>query len=232
MTTRKTFISATAALAAAPHLAAAAAVPATSPSPSQAPIPKLEFDLAAFDALLDRDAAHKHLFADRKLDGGNGLAAVRSTLNAYGDIGVGTSAIATAIVLYHGASITMAMDDHVWNTYLLPVSPEIKQAEPEIAKDFESVADAKTKGNPLLKPKAGDYHDSVEALSADGLRLFVCNNALKGISSALAHAKKLHPAAVYADISAHLVHQTTIVPAGVWAIHYGQEKKYTLLQTS
>lgn len=232
MTTRKEFIAATAALAAVPQAAAAADTAPPKPAPSQAPMPKLAFDLAGFDALLERNVPHKHLFADRKLDRGSGLEGVRNMLNAYTSIGVSASSVAPAIVLYHGASIFIAMDDHVWDTYVLPMRSEMNKLSPDLAKDVESVADAKTTGNPLLHPKAGDDGASVQALSADGLRFFVCNNALMGFSEALAHAKSLHAADVYADLSKHLVPSTTVVPAGVWAIHYSQEKKYTLLQTS
>lgn len=230
MTTRKGFIVATAALAATPQIASAAS-PSPRPAPSQAPIPKLNFDLAAFDALLDREIAHKHLFADRKIDGGSGLDAVRSTLNAYRDIGVAVADVATAMVLYHGPSISIAMDDYVWDTYLIPGQPAIKKASPEMSADFSSVLTPKTKGNPLLKPKPNDYDASVQALSADGLRFFVCNNALRGFAEAVAKSLNVHATDVYADLAKHFVPNTTIVPAGVWAIHYSQQKRYTLLQT-
>lgn len=229
MTSRKDFIAATAALAAAPQLAGAA-TPAPK-APDSPAIPKLNFDLAAFNAILANDVPHKHLFADRKIAGGSGLGAVRSTLNAYKDIGVPASDIATAIVLYHGPSICIAMDDHVWSTYLLPVGAAMKKSSPEIAKDFATVVDSKTKGNPLLRPQPSDENTSVQALTADGLRFFVCNNALKGFATLIGHEKGMKPADVYADISRHLVPNTTVVPAGVWAIQYSQEKKYTLLQT-
>src|SRR5215469_10476194 len=108
MTTRKDFIAATAALAATPQIAAAA-TPAKA-SPADAPLPKLHFDLPGFDASLDRYVPHKHLFADRHLDGGSGIGAIQNTLNAYRDLGIAQADVTTVMVLYHGASIFLAAD--------------------------------------------------------------------------------------------------------------------------
>ena len=229
MATRRAFIAASAALAASPGLAAAA-VP--EPKPAQSPIPKLNFDVSAFDALLDRDVSHKHLFTARKLDYGGVLSAIRNTLNAYRDIGVSPAQVASAAVLYHGISILIAMDDYVWDTYVLPLPADMKQKSPDLYKDFETVLKGSAKGNPVLKPKPGDENASVQALAGDGLRLFVCNNALVGFAQEAAKDKQKHPADVYSDIAKHLVPNATAVPAGVWAVHAIQERNYTLLQTS
>src|SRR5215469_2105866 len=137
MTTRKHFIAATAALAATPQLAAAA-TPAKA-SPADAPLPKLHFDLSGFDASLDRYVPHKHLFADRHLDSGSGIDAVENTLNAYRDLAIPLGDVTTAMVFYHGASICMAMDDHVWNAYLLPALQMMRPKSNALTKDFDTV---------------------------------------------------------------------------------------------
>jgi intracellular sulfur oxidation DsrE/DsrF family protein len=221
MTTRKSFLAAGAALAVSPGVASAAAAPAPKTSQSEPPIPKLNFDVSSFNTQLDREVPHKNLFTARKLDYGGVLDAVRNTLNAYGDIGVSTDQVASAAVFYHGASILIATDDHVWDTYVLPLSSAMKRFAPEIYNDIQTVANGKTKGNPLLKTPA-----------PNGLHFYVCNNALDGFSRVIANDAKKHPADVYADLTAHFVPNTTVVPAGVWAIHAIQERKYTLLQTS
>ncbi len=220
MTTRRAFLATSAALAATPSLAVAA-TPTPKASPSEAPVPKLNFDVAAFNTQLDRDVAHKHLFTARKLDGGVALEAVRNTLIAYRDIGIASAEIAPVAVLYHGASIFMGMDDYVWDTYMLPFPVSMKQTLPEIYSDFQTVVNGKTQGNPLLKSPA-----------PDGLHFYLCNNALDGFAHFLAGDKKKRPSDVYADFTTHLVPNASIVPAGVWAIHAIQERKYTLLQTS
>jgi hypothetical protein len=226
MTTRKDFLTATAVLAAAPRIAQAATT-APKTTAAEKPIPTLNFDLAAFNARVDRKAPHKHLFAARELDGGP-FSAVRATLRAYASIDVEPAEIAPAAVLYHFA-IGYAFDDYAWQTYLLPFIEARRKHDAGFASDI----DTKTKGNPALKRQGGEWDSSIEALVADAnLPIFVCNNALDGLSEGISKQSRRHPAEVYQDLCAHTVANVTIVPAGVWAVHYLQERKYTLLQTS
>jgi hypothetical protein len=212
---------------------ASAATPTPSPKPSPEPsIPPLHFDLAGFDAILNVAAQHRHLFASTKLAGGVVLSSMRNTLNAYVDIGVSLRDVFPVATFYHGGSVLLAFDDAMWNEYFIPLRRRGTQND-EFAKDFGSVYDAKTHGNPCLHKKGGREDTSIESLVADaGARFFVCNNATQGFARYLAtHAKK--PAVeVYQDLVAHLVPNATLVPAGVWAVHAIQERRYTLLQTS
>lgn len=230
MTTRKGFIAASAALAATPGIAAAA-TPAPKPSPSEEPLPKLNFDVARFNAILDRDAAHKHLFTARNFDTGGVFDAVRSTLNAYGDVGVPLSAVAPVAVLYH-ISIVLGFDDYAWDRYFSDALQRMRKQYPSEAASIADLLTTKS-GNPALVKGKAPWDTSIPSLVADaGLHVFVCNNALSGVSQTLARQTKKHATDVYTDLSAHLVPNATIVPAGVWAVHAIQEKKYTLLETS
>ncbi len=221
---------------ASPAPSASPARPASSsPSPSPAPsLPPLHFDVAAFDTVLNVAAPHRHLFASTKLDGGVVLGGMRNTLNAYHDIGVSFSDVRPVAVFYHGLSVTLGFDDTVWNEYFIPVFvTKRKSVDGDIAKDFDSVYDAKKRGNPCLHKKGGHEDISIESLIADAnAHFFVCNNAAQGFARYI--AKRLNKPApeVYAALVAHLVPNGALVPAGVWAVHAIQERRYTLLQSA
>ncbi|HET9030284.1 MAG TPA: hypothetical protein VFN49_08905 [Candidatus Aquilonibacter sp.] len=230
MTTRKDFIAAGAALAALPGVAAAA--PAPHPSPSHRPIPKLSFDLPAFDAILERTVPHKHLFTAREFSSGDVFTAVRSTLNAYASIDVPAAQVAPITVFYHGPAIAFGFDDYAWRTFFLPYIAATKSSV-KFADDAKSIVEKDTNGNPMLRKQSGEWDGSIPTLVAQAnLHMFVCNNALGGFSDAIGAHLKRDPSTVYEDLRAHLLPSATLVPAGVWAIHYAQQKGYTLLQTS
>ncbi len=230
MQTRFDFLAAGTFAALTPALASAAATPA-SPKPSPEPsMPPLHFDLAGFNSILAVPAPHRHLFASTKLDGGAVLAAMRNTLNAYVDVGISLHDVFPVATMYHGASVLLAFDDAMWNEYFIPLRAK-GPSQREFFKDFDTVYDAKTHGNPCLHKKGGHEDTSVESLVADaGARFFICNNATVGFARFIAGRLKKQAVAVYNDLASHLVPNGALVPAGVWAVHAIQERKYTLLQ--
>ena len=216
MTTRKDFLVAGTLAATIPGTALADAAAALHPK-----APKLDFDLEAFNALLDGAQAHKNLFTAVQIEGGEVLLAMRNTLGGYRDVGVDWSDVLPVAVLYHGFSIFLAFDDLVWNRYVIPFSGKIKHGNG--AAQIASVREFGPSGNPLLREQGGDGDISIRSLVADaGARFFVCNNAALGTPFD----------AVYGDFAHHLVPNAMLVPAGVWAIHAIQEQRFTLLQTS
>lgn len=215
------------------------ASPLPSPSPSASPspepsLPPLHFDLAAFDTTLNVAAPHRHLFASIKLDGGLVLGQMRNTLNAYHDIGIPMADVRPVAVFYHGLSVTLGFDDTAWNEYFIPLfGPKAKHPDSDTAKDFNSVYDAKKRGNPCLHKQGGSDDTSIEALVADaGARFFVCNNAAKGFARYIARHLGKPVGEVYGTLATHLVPNASLVPAGVWAVHAIQERRYTLLQST
>ena len=219
-------------------LGALAAVPATvrAAAPQAAasphPLPPLQFDRAAFAATLDVAAPHRHLFTAVTLDGGEVLAAMRNTLNAYSDIGISLHEVQPVGVLYHGASVFLGFDDAMWNEYFIPLRTALPKTN-DSAKDFDSVHDDKKRGNPCLHKTDGREDSSIERLVAEAnARFFVCNNATQGFAGFIATHLKKKQTRVYADLAAHLVPNASLVPAGVWAVHAVQEHKYTLLQAT
>jgi intracellular sulfur oxidation DsrE/DsrF family protein len=228
MTTRSEFLSAGVAAAAIPALVAASPAPSPSPEPS---FPPLHFDVAAFDAALDVPAAHKHLFASAKVNGGLILDSVRSTLDAYGTLGISVKDVQPAVVFYHFSS-PLGFDDLIWNQYVIQVMSKNGKSG-ELSKDLASVYDGKSHGNPCLHKTGKEFDTSIESLIADAnTRFFVCNNATMYMAGFFAKQLKLDRLTVYATMAAHLVPNATIVPAGVWAIHAVQERHYTYLQAT
>lgn len=234
MTTRSAFLAAGVAAAAIPNVAAASPAPKSSASASPSPepsLPPLHFDVAAFDAVLNVPAPHKHLFASAKLNGGLILDSTRSTLAAYRDIGVSFKDVQPALVFYH-FSTPLGFNDLIWNDYFIPLRPKSNNTT-EFAKDFASVYDGKSKGNPCLHKTGKGDDTSIESLIADAdARFFVCNNATKYFARAAATQLKLDPLDVYAKLTANLVPNAMLVPAGVWGIHAVQERHYTYLQAT
>jgi hypothetical protein len=214
MTTRKTFLAAGAALA-------AVGVPLTAPAKDT---------LAAFDDAIRTNAPHKHLFAATMFAEGDVISAMRNTLNAYQEIGTPIGEVFPVAVLYHGPVVAIAMDDSMWNKYVVAAAKKLPPKS-EARADFDSIYDARNDGNPCLHQHAP--HDrSIESLVGDvNARFLVCDNALRGYSGQLATVLEQPPNEIYADVTGHLVKNATIVPAGVWAIHALQEQHFTLLQT-
>ena len=234
MTTRGEFLAASASLAATTRVAAASpAAPHASASPAPEPsLPPLQFDLALFDKQLDVPAAHKHLFASAMLHGGLILDSMRSVVNAYRTISVSPNDVQPAAVFYHGSTF-LGFDDTVWNDYFIPLQPKDSKQLNDFQKDFASIYDGKKPGNPCLHKTGKEDDVSIESLVADtGARFFVCNNATKYFAGYAAKQLKLDPPTVYKTMSAHLVPNAMLVPAGVWAIHAVQERKYTYLQAT
>ncbi len=207
--------------------------PSASPSP-QPSLPPLHFDLASFDTMLNVAAPHRHLFASTKVEGGIVLGAMRNTLNAYRDIGISLTEVRPVAVLYHGLSVTLGFDDTIWNEYFIPIfAAKGKHISDEADKDFDSVYDAKKRGNPCLHKQGGREDTSIESLVADaGARFFVCNNATDGFARFVAKHLNKSAVDVYDNLVAHLGPNTTLVPAGVWAVHAIQERRYTVEQCS
>jgi intracellular sulfur oxidation DsrE/DsrF family protein len=147
-------------------------------------------------------------------------------LDAYASLNVPASDVATAVVLYHGASIALAFDDAIWKALFGPAIPKLSQ---RVRADVAEYAHATA--NPFLsssKPGA----TTVGSLIANGTLFFVCNHAVRGFAETLAPIAKRPAGSVYGELAAGLVPGATLVPAGVWAVGALQERGFTYLQTT
>jgi hypothetical protein len=234
MQTRFDFLASGALAALTPAVAAAAPASPSSatPAPSAKPsLPPFTFDMAAFDAALSTNAEHRHMFASTRAEGGLAFGQMRGVVDAYTEIGIAATAVRPVAVLYHGVSVFLGFDDTIWNDYFIPLYAQKMLSSSEAAKDFESIYDAKKRGNPCLHKTGTSDDSSVEALVAlAGARFFVCDQATRGFSRLAARKLKHDPLDTYATFTAHLVPNAMLVPAGIWAVHAVQERRYTYMQ--
>ncbi|MDE2481975.1 MAG: hypothetical protein KGN02_07275 [bacterium] len=227
MPSRQEFIALGALIAAAfPSLAdAAVAAP-------QAPAPKLDFDLAAFDAsLAGAGIKHKHLFASKAVDDGGVFGTMHTVMRAYASIGTPADVVLPVAVLYHYGAL-LGFGDASWNDYITPALAKMPKAQ----RDALGAVVKPGSGNPWkqIVKSAGDFDSSIDgALAlAPNARFYVCNNALMGMSDEIAKLLGREHATVYDALARDLIPNGMLVPAGVWAVHAVQERGYTLLQTS
>lgn len=221
MSTRKDFIAASSLFALAPAVADAAS-PAPAPKAGAAKPPALTFafERTRFEELLAKPAKHKQCFGATKIDGGNVMDGMANTMNAYEQyLGEAPGSVQTVAVLYHGASIAMAMSSSVWNDIVFAT---LKIAPEKLRKEFGGATPGK--GNPYLRDLA--------AVVARGASFFVCHNAIAGFAGMAAGALKEPAEKVHAAIMAGIVPGALVVPAGVMAINACQEAKFTYIQSS
>jgi intracellular sulfur oxidation DsrE/DsrF family protein len=211
MTTRKEFLAAGSLLAVTPQVAQAASTPAR-------PL-TFQFDQTRFNDILSKSAKHKQCFGIMKINGGAPLEGMMNSINAYDDfLKEGPGALQAVGVLYHGAAVGFAMNDTVWNEYLIPF---LSHAPGPIQQDVGTV-----------KPGNGNaYKEQVRELVGRGASFFVCHNAIAGISDLVASSLKTSAQSVHAAIMAAILPGAVVVPAGVMAVNACQEAKFTYIAT-
>jgi intracellular sulfur oxidation DsrE/DsrF family protein len=208
MSTRKDFLAAGSLFALTPALAKAATPP---------PELTFQFDQTRFNEILGKDAKHKQCFGVRMLERGGALEGMGNSIQAYDDfLKEGPGAIQVVGVLYHGPSIAFAMNDTIWNEYLVAAA---KQAPPFIREDMAGVKAGR--GNP--------YKKQVADLVGKGASFFVCHNAIVGFSQFAASALNTTTAKVHDAILAGILPGGLVVPAGVMAVNACQEAKFTYI---
>jgi hypothetical protein len=241
---RRAFVAGATVIAAAgatTRAAPAADVPAAAPSPAASSAPDVggvvpfTFDVAAFSAVLNRPYPHRQLVSAKSFaDASDALAFMQNSLNAYSDqigFNAGPQSFHAAAVLYHGPSVLLALDDPLWAKYPIGALLAKWNAQSGTAKPV----DAKVAEKPVTaNPHGAAYRDLV---AKHGASFFVCNNALSGVAAYA--AKQFAPAgtavtrdqvvALHAEMVAHFLPGTLLVPAGVAAINAAQEAKFTLL---
>lgn len=219
MTTRSEFMAALAGTAALPAIAAS-----PGPSASSKPAKKKAFDFnrTRFEAILSKPARHKQCFGSKEIDGGTVLYAMQNSMDAYEDfLDEGPDAMQAVAVLYHGASIAIAMNDRIWNDLLFP---SLKKLTEDIRKEFAGTSAGK--GNPYLAKNV------VPHMVARGCSFFVCHNAIAGFADLASSALKRPYEQIHRELLAGIVPGALVVPAGVMAINACQEAKFTYIATN
>jgi intracellular sulfur oxidation DsrE/DsrF family protein len=133
-------------------------------------------------------------------------------------------ALSVLIVMHH-FSTPFGFDDAIWSKYGKPLSDK---------KYKQNLTDPRTKQAPTLNvynckaietlPNGGVTLDS---LSEKGARFAVCDTATHGIADLLSKFTRENADTIYAELTAHLIHNAVLVPAGIVAIDLAQERGYS-----
>jgi len=208
MSSRRTFLAATSALAASRPVASATAAAPTAGA----------YDFAAIDAALGRQARHRQVFAVARVADGVAFALMAHGIDAYAVArGEGRGSLHAAAVFY-GRGVILGLADTMWRRYRL-------------------AEHARRRGDDLTTQTAthNPFADRIASLQVNGATFFVCDNALLDWATYLvtiAGAAADSPQAVHAKLRRNLVAGALLVPAGVAALNDAQERHFTFVQAS
>lgn len=182
----------------------------------------------AQDAWLDDKphALHRILFDTTS---SAGLGQALAFADVYFDVnkasyGVDANDLAVLIVMHH-FSTPFGFDDAIWSKYGKPLSDK---------KYKQDLTDPRTRRAPTINVYNSKAIDSLtnggitlDSLSERGARFAVCDTAAHGIANLLSKLTHQSAAAIYAELTAHLIRNAVLVPAGITAINRAQERGYS-----
>jgi intracellular sulfur oxidation DsrE/DsrF family protein len=180
-----------------------------------APAPRFEPERHAQDDWMDQipgkhrmvmDTSTVDGFRDAVLWAGNFLLANRN------DYGLQNQDLAVIIVARH-ISTGYAYNNDMWAKYGATLAGRAPSAE----------------GQAKEPPKANPSADALATLSNQGVRFAVCSMATRRLSGMIARAAGGTADAIFTELSANLVTNARLVPAGIVAVNRAQERGYTLV---
>ena len=134
--------------------------------------------------------------------------------------GLKESDLAVIIVARH-KSTSFAYTDAIWAKYGKQLSEQSEYVDP------------KTKEPPKINiyGPAGETAQAgrMEALIKKGVQFAVCSMSTRGIATRIAKANGLEVDAVVKEITANLIGNSHMVPAGVLAVNRAQERGYSFI---
>jgi intracellular sulfur oxidation DsrE/DsrF family protein len=140
------------------------------------------------------------------------------------EYGVQNGDLAVVIVVRH-RSAPFGYNDAMWAKYGSGVA------------EHAAFEDPKSKGTPKINVfNSSDYGNllgnrgtTLEALAKQGVQIAVCASATRAVAGEIVRAAGGDANAIFADLSANLVSNARLVPAGVIAVSRAQERGYTLI---
>ena len=134
--------------------------------------------------------------------------------------GLKDSDLAVIIVARHKAT-SFAYNDSIWAKYGKQISEQAEYTDP------------KTKEPPKINiyGPAGETAQAgkMEALIKKGAQFAVCATSSRGIATRIAKANNLDVDAVFKEITANLIANSHLVPAGILAVNRAQEHGYSFI---
>ncbi len=176
----------------------------------------LEVDSKALDAFRNGvTAKHRQAFGSISLRSGTVLHHATNSANAYksGAMDAGDPHLTAAVILF-GPAVLLGLDDAFWKSTL----------DDAYFTEIHDTSATTSGGNP--------YSTEARELIASGNGIFICNNALHGVTGALARRSQKTPAEIYARARASFIAGAILVPAGVAAVNALQESRFTYLQSA
>jgi intracellular sulfur oxidation DsrE/DsrF family protein len=210
MQTRRTFLTASAATA-----AASAAFEA---APSAARASAGPYDFAAVARELARPARHRQVMAVNRVADGSVVGYMKHVMEAYEITrGEGPGAMHVAGVFY-GRGVVLGLDDAMWKKYRIAEG---------VRRRGDVLSDTTTAGHP--------FASEFDALVKRGATFLVCDNALADWATYFVTTAGFNDRSiddVRADLRRHVFPGAYLVPAGVAALNEAQEARFTYLQAS
>jgi intracellular sulfur oxidation DsrE/DsrF family protein len=139
------------------------------------------------------------------------------------DFGLAPSDLAVIIVVRH-RSVSFGFNDAMWAKYGTLFSKQLNFVDP------------KTKEAPKVNiynyTEDGSPRSSWETMAKAGAQVAVCNSATRSTATMLAKATNQDVDAVVKELSANLVKNGRIVPAGIIAVAHAIERGYACVATA
>ncbi len=179
------------------------------------------------DDWLDKPASkHRVVFDTTTSDGfGEALAFAGNFLRVNRtDYGLQSSDLAVVIVARH-RSAAFGYNDAMWAKYGFALAARARLEDPK-TKLPPKVNLYNVGGNGDLMPNRGTTLDS---LIKQGVQLAVCTLSTHGNAGIIAEATGGSADEIFNELSANLVSNARLVPAGIVAVNRAQEHGYTLM---
>jgi intracellular sulfur oxidation DsrE/DsrF family protein len=135
---------------------------------------------------------------------------------------LGNADLAVVIVMRHG-STAFAYTDAMWAKYGTPLAQRTNFDDPKTKqRPTINVYNSTTHG--ALLPSGGT---TLDALGKRGVHFAVCQMATRRLAGTIAEATGGNADIVYNELTANLVANAHMVPAGIVALSRAQERGYT-----
>jgi intracellular sulfur oxidation DsrE/DsrF family protein len=132
------------------------------------------------------------------------------------DYGLQNQDLAVIVVARH-VSTGYGFNNDMWAKYGASLSGETPSAN------------AQASANAKEPPKANPSASSLASLSTQGVQFGVCSMATRRLAGMIARAAGGDTDAVFAEMTANLVSNARMVPAGIVAVSRAQERGYSLV---
>lgn len=170
----------------------------------------------ALDAWMAELAGDHRVFIDSSTQQGGGSAVwyASNILNAHEEAYAGSAADYAMVVCFRHMSTPYGFDDAIWSKY---------------GSIFMRNADPVPVTNPMRTPGPTNGQNSLSTLIEKGVNFAVCGRATRRFAMGIAQATGATADDVYAELSAGLIPNARLVPAGVLSVTRAQEYQYSLL---